>query len=303
VRSALARGGHVAAASKMRFAVQRTDVSYLYELGATIRPLGSLGFENLAHPWTAWGPLKAARDAVAQFLWNSIYSSGLRALHKSGDALIAELNKLLERIEAMEWQQEDNFNQIDIVNVNKAFSAFEPVMLAELQQASTFVVFHKGGFDNRFLVDDGEQLFPRSLALKVPTAAPDVITGARCMAFELWTAMAFHFHRANEAVLRAYFDQTAGADALTAKKKTMGSMVSHLEQKQIGDLNILAALKNLTVFHRNAIAHPDHNIETVDEALSLYAAVRAAMGYMLNELPNPVVNPQQIDFSNDVATN
>ena len=202
----------------------------------------------------------------------------------------------------MEWKQEDRFNSADIINVNRAFSAFEPVMLAELQQVSTFVVFQKGGFDNRFLVDDGKQLFPESLSLKVPEAINDVNIGARCMAFELWTAMAFHFHRANEAVLRLYFDKVAGSTALSAKKKTMGAMISHLEQKQIGDLNILASLRNITVFHRNPIAYPDHSIENVDEALSLYAAVRAAMGYMLNELPERPTVIQQIDFSNDLKT-
>ena len=73
--------------------------------------------------------------------------------------------------------------------------------------------------------------------------------------------------------------------ARRSKNLTMGTMVSSMEQHDVGDPNIRAALKNITTFHRNPVAHPGHKIEDGDEALSLYAAIRACMGYMLDKLP------------------
>lgn len=158
-------------------------------------------------------------------------------------------------------------------------------MKAELQTLALYYVSPKGGFDNRHLIDNGLGIFPANLSIKCPESIQDVLKGSRCIAFELWTAMAFHFHRANEAVLRRYYEDVIGT-AKRPKHLTMGTMLSSMEQQGVGDINIRAALKNITVFHRNPIAHPDHHIESGDDALSLYAAIRAAMGYMLDKLPD-----------------
>lgn len=62
-------------------------------------------------------------------------------------------------------------------------------------------------------------------------------------------------------------------------------MITSMEQNQVGDMNIRSALDNIREFHRNPIAHPDQSLESDEQALSLYAAIRAAMGYMLDKLP------------------
>ena len=168
--------------------------------------------------------------------------------------------------------------------LKNAFRKFEAVLLAELQTFALYHVAPKGGLDTLCLTDRGETLFPSSLAQKAPEAVTDIVTGARCMAFGLWTAMGFHFHRANEAVLRRYYASVIGP-AKQPKYLTIGTMVSSMSQHCVGDANIRAALDNIRVFHRNPIAHPDQNIETEEDALSLYAAIRAAVGYMLEKLP------------------
>ena len=70
-------------------------------------------------------------------------------------------------------------------------------------------------------------------------------------------------------------------------------MLARMENLGVGDANILSALKSIVNFHRNPIIHPGDLIETAEEALSLYAALRAAMGYMLDKLsvqpPPPVI--------------
>lgn len=92
--------------------------------------------------------------------------------------------------------------------------------------------------------------------------------GARSLAFELWTAMGFHFHRADEAELRRYYDSLIGSRE-RPKVLTMGIMLASLNKHDL--------LANIITFHRNPIAHPDQHIESSDEALSLYAAIRVCM--------------------------
>ena len=177
----------------------------------------------------------------------------------------------------------DPVSEWTIKGLKERFRAFEAVLLAELQGFPLYLVHQKGGFDLACLTERPMSLFPSSLPQKCPEAVNDVEMGAKGMAFELWTAMAFHFHRANEAILRRYYSDVIWA-AKRPKVLTMGTMVSSMNDNGVGDPNIRAALGNIINFHRNPIAHPDHHIESSDEAISLYAAVRACMGYMLDKL-------------------
>lgn len=261
--------------------MQRVDAAYVYELGAKLRSITSLKEEstNRSQIHYVVGP---AIEAIESFL-GSIFVPHVRAAHASARALLSALNEI-----KIDFSDFNTFGLEvpvwDITDVRDKFRAFEAILLAELQGFPLYLVFGKGGFDVICLTDTAVSLFPSSLVGKCPEAIDDVQMGARCMAFELWTAMGFHFHRANEAILRRYYSLVIG-DRNKPKMLTMGTMVSSMNQHQVGDANIRAALQNIIVFHRNPIAHPDHRIVDADEALSLYAAIRACMGYMLNHLP------------------
>ncbi|CDO34012.1 hypothetical protein SPHV1_100046 [Novosphingobium sp. KN65.2] len=56
---------------------------------------------------------------------------------------------------------------------------------------------------------------------------------------------------------------------------------------KVGDPKVIEVLKGLKDLHRNPLMHPDDSIESEDEALSLYAAIRAAIGYMLDRIAGP----------------
>ena len=137
----------------------------------------------------------------------------------------------------------------------------------------------------------GERLFPDSLISKAPETEVDIKQGARCIAFDLPTAAGFHFHRANEAVLRRYFDSVSGSVS-RPEPATMGALTGILKKQGLGDKCIIAALDNIREFHRNPLMHPEHTLASIDEAISLCCAIRAAMGYMLEHLP--VVAPPTV---------
>ena len=82
---------------------------------------------------------------------------------------------------------------------------FEHVLQASMEMCPTFHLAPKKAFDTRGLVNEGLSYFPDDLPLKVPEAVNDLQSGMRCIALELYTASAFHLHRANEAIVRAYY--------------------------------------------------------------------------------------------------
>ena len=270
----------------------RVDGAYLYEFGSSMRALRTMEEKDCTR-LDIYFALNPAYDALDGMVYQSVFSDGWKVVHTSAKDLLQEIKRhLIDFADATTFQVAVSVWNIKVIK--NRFENLEAVMKAELQYLALYYVSPKGGFDNCNLIDHGIEIFPITLLKKCPEAGYDVMKGARCIAFELWTAMAFHFHRANEAVLRRYYAMVIGT-AKRPKHLTMGTMLSSMEQHNVGDINIRAAIKNITVFHRNPIAHPDHQIDTSDDALCLYASIRAAMGYMLDKLPDteemlPIVN-------------
>lgn len=199
--------------------------------------------------------------------------------------LTLALDQILEIVSSSDFSEECMSEaKTSYVNVVRALSMFEPIMIAELQAMPIFLVPPRGAFDNAYLIDRGDTLFPTALLEKAPETELDVQQAGRCIAFNLPTAAGFHMHRANEAVLRRYYDWVMG-DGQRPKVESMGTLLAALKKADAGDKNIIAALDALKEFHRNPLMHPEHTLADLDEAVNLYCAVRAAIGYMLEELP------------------
>lgn len=267
--------------------MQKIDAGYLYELGALIRPLRSLSYSASASTeiWQWHSTLVAAHEAIQQFIFGSIYRQSLRTTPHYAAALSNCIATLLEEIRKPEYNDgTKKINFTDAYPMMQAFDKFEPVMIAELQAASIFYVAPRGGFDTERLIDEGVMLFPESILAKVPECKGDLRQAAKCIAFDLPTAAGFHLHRANEAVLRHYFDYEAGHEE-RPKVLSMGTLLGELKKIEKGDKRIIAALDNIKEFHRNPLMHPDHTLADVNEAIDLYCAIRSAMSYMLEVLP------------------
>ncbi|WP_230781585.1 hypothetical protein [Sphingomonas sp. Leaf37] len=274
----------------------KVDGTYLYKLGGQLNAISSLAAADTPRIQLMFD-LVTARGTLSDFVYRSIFSSALRSLIQPATNMIATLLRI-----APDFGEHVDYNEVipswQISGLKTEFSQFEAILKAILQTADLYYVSQKGGFDTAILTESGETLFPSALKEKVPEAVPDIRSAARCLAFELPTAAAFHFHRANESVLRRYFDQVAGADSRPASRN-MGDYINIMKTKGVGDQRILEVLKGLKDLHRNPLMHPDDSIDTIDEALSLYAAVRAAIGYMVDRIttdPQPVMAPLPLEI-------
>jgi hypothetical protein len=172
-------------------------------------------------------------------------------------------------------------------------TTFEAVLGAELALTPLYVVQQKAGFDTGVLIEAGSRCFPDDVWTKAPDAISDLAHGTRCIAFELFTAAGFHLHRANEAVLRRYWDAITNG-APRPPSRNMADYLNEMNQKQVGDAKVKAALKDLKDLHRNPLIHPEHSLDSADEAIALMNGIHTVMVYMLKEIPVVAAGPTAI---------
>jgi len=172
----------------------------------------------------------------------------------------------------------------DIYEITSALATFEAVLGAELALIPLYVVTSKAGFDTAVLIENGAACFPSEISTKVPEAISDLEQATKCIAYELFTASGFHFHRANESVLHRYWDAVTNG-APRPQTRNMGDYLHQMSQKRVGDPRVLAALAELKDLHRNPLIHPEQSIENADEAIALMNGVHNATVYMLKGIP------------------
>jgi hypothetical protein len=260
----------------------RVDGYYLYKVSTQIHPLHGLQWFDEA---SSYGEVKysliIAEGALEPLLTRTVFQ--LRTSVQHGAILLEKIRELLKKIDAANDPSKTVTFQ-DLNPLQSALSEFEAVLAAELALIPLYVVTPKGGLDIGLLIEDGAAFFPQDIWQKVPEAIPDLQQGTRCIAYELPTAAGFHLHRANEAVLRRYWDAvTKGAPRPT--NRSMGDYLAGLDNLKAGDPKVKAALRVLKDLHRNPLMHPEESLETVDDAIALKNAIHTVIVHMLKEIP------------------
>jgi hypothetical protein len=249
------------------------NCSYIYNIGQTIERLGAIKAENsfsdVAQPLLrAYGTLQEIRD-------QQVYALPLSKAQARN--LLNVLDNLWEKYET---RKEDQLGQDEVGQLFQARTNFETVLKAEWDKEAVFAVSVKRGFDSNALVWDGLRLFPQKLANLVPEAVTDFQAATRCIAFELPTAAAFHLCRGFEAVVRKLVEAKCGQLPDRPSEKTLGALFSKLERLDL-ESKLLASLRDLKDLHRNPSMHPEHTLESVDEAIALLNAMDAPISHML----------------------
>ena len=135
-------------------------------------------------------------------------------------------------------------------------------------------------YDIKTLLDAGEKLFPEELGTKCPEAIPDVKEGAKCLVYEVYTASAFHFHRANEHVVVSYMK----FQGLTIPgDPNFGRYIRALKSTGNTPSDLTKAL-DIAKSYRNPIMHGESYVYTPDEAVNLFTVVRKTIGLIVREM-------------------
>lgn len=264
----------------------RIDGYYLYNVASAIHPLGSVS-DQMTYD-EAWLTALIAKGELERFITSSVYRPQTSA--SAASELTEAIDPLIEKKGV-----DRKIDSFEAYVLNQKLSAFETVLKAELGLQPLYLVTQKRGYDVKWLIERGAVLFPDELELKVPDAIQDINSGARCLAFELPTASAFHFHRANESVLHRYYDAVTNSNE-RPKSRNMGDYINALQN---GNPHVIAALKSLKDLHRNPLIHPEHSIDSVDDAIAILNAVHTAVVAMLKEIPTPQADVPPVSASID----
>lgn len=269
--------------------MKRADGFYLYQVGAAIQPLKNLRgtFSSTDTNGTEYNEalyvLRSSQEALEAFLKNETYR--LKTSLQKGDELKISIQVLIKKLDndadknkLLAWE--------DTWEIHQALRNFEAVLASEFGLLDLYVITKKGGYDISELMTNGQVCFPSELVAKVPECLQDIREGTKCVAVSLPTAAGFHLHRANEAVMHRYWDAVTNG-AKRPASGNMGDYLNQLEQKSAGDEHVRSALKDLKNLHRNPLIHPDHTLETVEEAIALMNHIHTVILHMLKRIPLP----------------
>jgi len=271
----------------------RVDGSYLYMVGSQIHPLSEFRCDGPGFRGTTYDdarfPLLIAEGALEPLLTRSVFS--LRTSVQAGQSLLKAVCAITTKINALPpAEMSKTIDFFDAYSISSSLTAFEAVLAAELSLLPLYVVTQKAGFDTAVLIASGFACFPDEIHKKAPEAISDLAQGTRCIAFELPTAAGFHLHRANEAILRRYWDAVTNS-AARPRTQNMGDYLNEMDKLNVGDANVKAALKHLKDFHRNPLVHPDHSLDSIDDAIALMNGIHTVIVYMLKEIPTTSPSP------------
>jgi hypothetical protein len=264
--------------------VIRVDGYFLYQAACAIHPL--VATPNEAKIADVRPKLWSAENWLDALLNRSVYR--LRTAWPSGTELLRTVQRLKDLYSQPDLDVENLIGFIDHYLLTTQAGNFETVLQAELQWGQLYLVQPKGGFDLSQLMEEGTAIFPNDLEGKVPEAVADAREGARCIAFELPTAAAFHLHRVNEIVLRKYYDTATGGKP-HPERRNLTAYIDAMKNYKVGDKTVFAALASLNSLHRNPVIHPEQRLKDVEEAIALHGSVRAAVSYMLTALAPPAL--------------
>ena len=145
---------------------------------------------------------------------------------------------------------------------------FEKAFDRDHRRLHVFMVTNKALFDTDTLLMSPEQAFPERLrGLLASQVIEDLRQAAKCLAFDVPTACAFHICRGTEFLMLQYYEKLAGKSWEWSHRdwgKYNDKLINLGAPKAITD-----RLDEIRKLDRNAYIHPDKNV-TVEEAPFLF---------------------------------
>lgn len=264
-------------------AMFRVDGNYLYRLGSLLHPIADLNTRNSS--WNdVFYSVFIAEGALEPFLQHAVF--GVRTCLQQGMEFLRALRQLRAHIETVPSADRDHPAEAwRLFGIQEEAKKFEAVLAAELGIIDLYYITQKGTHRTHDLLNNAVAAFPDTLGQKAPEAVFDVSEACRCLAFEVPTACGFHLHRANEAVLRKYWDAVTNR-AQRPKAQTMGAILGELKRRRKGSAKVKAVLAQIKDNHRNPVIHPEDALD-MPQAMALMGVVIASITYMLEAIPPP----------------
>lgn len=164
----------------------------------------------------------------------------------------------------------------------------DPTLDAELNTEISFLL-DKKRFSNEILTEKIEDVFSSSVFNELPEIAKfDFKECGKCLAFDRFTAAAFHSLRGTEDTLKFYYSKLLNVS--TNDRQTWGSFYSEIEKEnKSGSITppvheeLLMNLENLRKYYRNKTQHPQL-MYSLDEVQDLFFLCIKTVNHMMKDL-------------------
>lgn len=255
--------------------MKRIFLGIFYKLNQVIHPLTDLA-KNKQKP-NILSLIEEAYHLLEALYANKESFLQLKSSHQSASRLYGHLDTYLSL-------EDSNRTPDKIKEISDEAKAFEIAFVDELSAQPAYLVTPKGGYSLDTILSSPEKLFHNDLLSYVPAVQDDIEQAAKCLAFEVPTAAAFHLFRIIESVVRTYWD------FVTDKKdhpeqQNLGVYLNDLEKEDKADKKIISTLKHIKDLYRNPITHPQESL-TVDTAIALFGIVNSAIIQIIEEMKN-----------------
>jgi hypothetical protein len=206
-------------------------------------------------------------------LGNSVYIRFLKVSRKS-------ISDLLEKLNSLEMKEHFLYNltEYDIIDIKSRSQNLKKILTEEFGITPAYIPTAKGMFDIELLYSNGKDLFGEDLESFSLESKADAIEAARCLAFDLPTAAAYHTFRVIESVLRRY--AKIANNNKVVNQKTIGAIAKFLIDNEIGDLKINESIRQIGSLHRNPIIHPEIHL-SIEESIEIIGIARSVISAML----------------------
>lgn len=160
-------------------------------------------------------------------------------------------------------QEEKNWVLVPIWSI-------QAILAKELPQLNLFLITQHRAYDMTILINNGEKLLSEAslncLSVSKLEVIREIKEAARCLAFNVATAVGLHLSRAVESVIVKEYFSEIGIEV--PKHKNLGKYIEALEKTKNANQKVVSKLRDFKNYYRNLIAHPEEywDIDNADSA-------------------------------------
>lgn len=276
--------------------MDRVNLPFFYDLGASVRPLVDFKVE----PSTRFDLLISMihlRTIVGTLVDSSTYSS-LAASRTSGARLLESITDCFSWWNATPSEERTNLDpsaDFKFTLVVTRAKEFETVLGAELQTFDAYQITKKGIYSTTDLIEQTENTFSEETKDELSDEVRnDVNQSGRCLAFDLPTASGFHIMRATETVVKKYCSEFGAK----VKQRNWNGYITALKATEASP-KVLAVLEQIRELHRNPTIHPGV-VLSINDATLLFSIAQSAITAMVDDIlqhrseqPQPALQSEQ----------
>lgn len=257
------------------------NLAWIHQIGGDIRPLEYLYPSALSFPKNviAFNNAKGSLESFANA--DTQQESVLPKSAEKAKLFAAKIDGLLRRASATKGtRQVDILSVPMIADLSNTVKDFEKTLIEELGHIYAYAITDQRIISVKVMLETPDTMFASaSWAAMSNLAKTEALNGARCLAFECYTASGFHFLRAVEATIRQYL-----LAAKTKPQKRDWGYYGVALKESGADPKVLTVVDQVRQTERNPLMHPEDESDK-DQAIDLLNLCTTAINRLVGDMP------------------